>query len=186
RNVVIHPSRPKAYLSHIRSKIEVADSSGSIFPHVSICTLVPPDGTKRRTSVAMDTYNNVYVVTNPWEAALSPDGKRLYTIYAGTNDMNISDVIDDDYKEIDRHGFAKTVGKNPRAVRVSPDSKIVYIYNAMDFAVGFYDAESMRELASVKTCEPPKTPEWVRGKILFNTALAPMTSRRWIACSSCH
>ena len=39
----------------------------------------------------MDTYNGVYVVTNPWEAALSPDGKRLYTIYAGTNDMNVSE-----------------------------------------------------------------------------------------------
>ena len=35
-------------------------------------------------------------------------------------------------------------------------------------------------------CEPPKSPEWVRGKILFNTANQPMTSRRWIACSSCH
>jgi YVTN family beta-propeller protein len=186
RNVVVHPRRPKAYLSHIRSKIEVADSSGSIFPHVSICDLVPATGSKRRTSVAMDTYNNVYVVTNPWEAALSPDGTRIYTIYAGTNDMNISDVIDDDYKEIERFGFAKTVGKNPRAVRTSPDGRTVYIYNAMDFAVGFYDAESMRELTTVKVCDPPKTPEWVRGKILFNTALPPMTSRRWIACSSCH
>ena len=46
----------------------------------------------------MDTYNGVYVVTNPWESALAPDGKRLYTIYAGTNDMNISAVIDDDYQ----------------------------------------------------------------------------------------
>ncbi|HZY86233.1 MAG TPA: hypothetical protein VFE78_15475, partial [Gemmataceae bacterium] len=32
RNVVLHPRRPKAYLSHIRSKIEVIDGSGSIFP----------------------------------------------------------------------------------------------------------------------------------------------------------
>src|SRR5262249_31025873 len=94
RNVVIHPRRPKAYLSHIRSKIQVADGSGSIFPQVSICDLVPPNDTKRRVSLGMDTYNSLYVVTNPWEAAISADGKRIYTIYAATNDMNISEVID--------------------------------------------------------------------------------------------
>src|SRR5262249_49494828 len=80
RHVVVHPRRPKAYLSHMRSKIEVIDGSGSIFPQLSICDLVPPNGAKRRTSIALDSYNGVYVVTNPWEAALSPDGKRLYTI----------------------------------------------------------------------------------------------------------
>ena len=186
RNVVLNPRRPKAYLSHIRSKIDTVDGNGSIFPHLSVCSLVPPDGTKRRTSIAMDTYNNVYVVTNPWEAALSPDGKRLYSIYAGTNDMNISDVIDDDYMEIERVGRAVRVGQNPRAVRVSPDGKTVYIYNALDFAVSVHKAENMERLATVQVCDPPKTPEWVRGKILFSTALPPMSSQRWIACVSCH
>jgi cytochrome c553 len=44
----------------------------------------------------------------------------------------------------------------------------------------------MRVLAHIKVCEPPKSPEWVRGKILFSTANRPLTSRRWIACASCH
>jgi YVTN family beta-propeller protein len=186
RNVIIHPRRPKAYLSHIRSKIEVVDGSGSIFPQLTIYDLVPPDREKRRTSFGMDTYNGVYVVTNPWEAALSPDGKRLYTIYAGTNDMNVSDVIDDDYKEIERVGSAVRVGQNPRAVRVSPDGQTVYVYNTLDFEVGIHEAATMKVQAKVKLCDPPKTPEWVRGKILFSTANPPLTSRRWIACSSCH
>jgi YVTN family beta-propeller protein len=186
RNVVIHPRRPKAYLSHIRSMVEVIDGGGSIFPHLSVCALTPPDGSKRRTSFAMDTFNGVYVVTNLWESALSPDGKRLYTIYAGTNDMNISDVVDDDYSEIERVGRAITLGQNPRAVRVSPDGKEVYIYNFMDFAVSIHRASSMSRLATVKVCSPPKTPEWVRGKVLFNTANSPMSQRRWVSCSSCH
>jgi YVTN family beta-propeller protein len=186
RNVVVHPKRPKAYLPHIRSKIETIDGSGSIFPHLTIYDLVPPEGAgKRRTSFAMDTFNGVYVVTNPWETALSPDGKRIYTIYAGTNDMNVCDVLDDDYKEIQRVGGPVRIGQNPRAVRVSPDGKTVYIYHALDFSVGVYDAD-MKKLDAIKVCEPPKTAEWVRGKILFDTANPPMTSRRWIACSSCH
>jgi YVTN family beta-propeller protein len=191
RNVVIHPRRPKAYLSHIRSKIDVIDSSGSIFPHLSICDLIPSPspgalGPQRRTSLALDTYNGVYVVTNPWESALSPDGKRLYTIYAGTNDMNISNVIDDDYQEISRAGPAVRLGQNPRAIRLSPDGQFAYVYNALDFAVTVHQATDMRRLASIKVCDPPKSPEWVRGKVLFNSSLPPLTSRRWIACFSCH
>jgi YVTN family beta-propeller protein len=186
RNVVLHPRRPKAYLSHIRSKVLVNDGGGSIFPHLSVCDLRPDMGGRRRTSFAMDTYNGVYVVTNAWEAALSPDGKTLYTIYAGTNDMNVSRVIDDDYEEIQRVGGAVQLGQNPRAIRVSPDGKTVYIYNTLDFAVGVYNAAGMRPLATIKVCDPPKTPEWVRGKALFNTAKFPMSARRWVACASCH
>lgn len=186
RNVIVHPRRPKAYLAHIRSKIETTDGAGSIFPQLTIYDLVPNTGAKRRTSIALDTYNGVYVVTNPWEAALSPDGKRLYTIYAGTNDMNVSEVIDDDYKEVSRIGSAVGLGKNPRAIRISPDGKSAYVYNTLDFEVAFHDAVTMRLLGKVKVCDPPKTPEWVRGKVLFNTALPPLTSQRWIACSSCH
>jgi YVTN family beta-propeller protein len=187
RHVLLHPTRPKAYLSHIRSMINVIDGGGSIFPHLSICDLRPTDGksAKRRISFSMDTYNGVYVVTNAWEAAISPDGKRIYTIYSGTNDMNISAIIDDDYQEIKRIGSAVRVGQNPRAVRVSPDGETVYIYNTLDFSVGVYD-KNMKVLKHVTTCEPPKTPEWVRGKILFNTANSPMSQRRWVSCSSCH
>jgi YVTN family beta-propeller protein len=187
RNVIVHPTRPKAYLSHIRSRVDQVNGNGSIFPHLTVMDLRAASETvKRRTSFAMDTYNGVYVVTNPWEAALSPDGKRLYTIYAGTNDLNVSDVIDDDYKEIQRVGRAVRVGQNPRAVRVSPDGKQVYIYNTLDFEVSVHDAQDMKVLGKVNACEPPKSPEWVRGKILFNTALPPMTGRRWVACASCH
>jgi YVTN family beta-propeller protein len=186
RNVVLHPRRPKAYLSHVRSRVGIIDGGGAIFPHLSICDLKPPDGTRRRSSIGLDTYNGVYVVTNAWEAALSPDAKRIYTIYAGTNDMNVSAVVDDDYAEVERMGGAVRVGQNPRAVRVSPDGKRVYIYNTMDFAVSVHDANNMSRLATVKVCEPPMTPEWVRGKILFNTANYPMSGRRWVACSSCH
>jgi DNA-binding beta-propeller fold protein YncE len=186
RQVVVHPKRPKAYLAHIRSKIHIVDGSGSIFPQLSICDLVPPRAEKRRTSFALDTFNGVHVPTNSWETALSPDGKRLYIIYAGTDEMNICDVIDDDYKEIERVGRTVNLGHNPRAARVSPDGKTLYVLNALDFAVGIHDAATGGRLATVKVCDPPKTPEWVRGKLLFNTALQPLSGRHWVACSSCH
>jgi YVTN family beta-propeller protein len=187
RHVVIHPRRPKAYVTHIRSKVDVISGSGSIFPQVSICDLVPPqEGTSRRKSIGMDSYNSLNTVTNSYETALSPDGKMIYTVHAGTNDMNISRVIDDDYREMSPIGGPVRVGQNPRAVRVSPDGKFVYISNTLDFDVSIHDAATMKRLANVKVCEPAKTPEWVRGKALFNLALPPMTAPRWVACVSCH
>ncbi len=187
RQVVVHPKWPYAYLVHVRSRIDVIHGNGSIFPVLSVVSLVPPDGTKRRSGVLLDEFNgSVYgnVICNPWEAAVSPDGRRLYTIYAGTDDMNILAPVDDDYHLVQRVKLL-SVGRNPRAIRVSPDGKTVYVYNAMDFAVSIHDAD-MKKLGSVTVCDPPKTPEWVRGKILFNTAKPPMTTRKWIACSSCH
>jgi YVTN family beta-propeller protein len=187
RHVLLHPTRPKAYLSHIRSKVQVNHGDGSIFPQLSICDLVPAEKkAERRTSIGMDTYNGVYVTANPWESALSPDAKLLYTIYAGTDDMNVSRVIDDDYKEIRPEGRPRQIGKHPRAVRTSPDGKEVYIYNTLDFEVAVYDSLVYKKLASIQVCDPPKSPEWVRGKELFVTAKRPMTARRWISCSSCH
>ncbi|HEX5270867.1 MAG TPA: hypothetical protein VFW33_10285 [Gemmataceae bacterium] len=186
RQVVVHPKWPQAYLPHVRSRIDVIHGNGSIFPALSVASLVPPDGTKRRSGVLLDAFNGSFgnVVCNPWEADVSPDGRRLYVIYAGTDDMNVIEPAQDDYEMIKRVRLVG-VGHNPRAIRVSPDGRSVYVYSAMDFAVSVYDAD-MKKLATVTTCDPPKTPEWVRGKVLFNTAKPPMTSRKWIACSSCH
>jgi len=185
RHVLLHPTRPKAYVSHIRSIIHITDGRGSIFPQLSVCDLKPGEG-KRRMSIGMDTFNSVYVTTNPWEADISPDGKRFYIVYAGTNDMNMCKVVDDDYQEISRISLPSRTGQNPRAVRVSADGEYCYIYSFLDFEVSKHDAKSMSVKGKAKVCEPAKTPEWIRGKILFNTAHSPMSSARWIACSSCH
>jgi hypothetical protein len=100
--------------------------------------------------------------------------------------MNVSTIIDDDYREMERYGQPVRIGKNPRAIRVSPDGKEVYISNALEFTVTVHDADTMRRLETIKVCDPPKSPEWVRGKELFNTAKYPLSTRRWVSCSSCH
>src|SRR5260370_21370390 len=64
RHVLLNPRRPKAYLAHIRSRVTVNHGAGSIFPQLSIFDLKPGEE-KRRTSFGMDTFNGVYVTTNP-------------------------------------------------------------------------------------------------------------------------
>lgn len=187
RHVVLNPNRPKAYLSHLRSRTDVFNARGSIFPELSICTLTPQGTEKRRVAVALDTFNGVYVTANPWESAVSPDGRTFVTVYAGTDDMNYSEVIDDDYREVERSGVMP-VGKHPRAVRYRPDGKELYVYTTLDFSVNVYDTTRTRpaKVAAIKVTDPPVTPEWVRGKELFVSSQAPMTRSKWVSCSSCH
>ena len=187
RHLSIHPKRHKAYVPHIRSRTTVIDGTGSIFPQLTIYDLVPPSEGKRRKSFGMDTFNGVYVVTNPWETALTSDGRKLFALYSGTDDMNVCQIVDDDYKEIERSGRAIVrVGKNPRAVRVSRDDAFVFVHDSSDYAIRKLDANTMQLLGKVQLPKPNRSEEWIRGRYLWNSADSPMSSRRWVACSSCH
>ncbi len=184
RQIQPHPTRPKVYLPHIRSKTTVTHGAGSIFPYVTVVDSSPGEG-RRRKPVAMDSFNGTFVVANPWEVAISPDGERLYAVFAGTDDMYVCDVLDDNYRELS-FVTVKNLGHNPRAVRVAPDNQSFYVYNALDFNVVRYDAQSLKPTAEIAVCANPHDAQMLRGKELFYSALQPMASRRWISCASCH
>ena len=78
------------------------------------------------------------------------------------------------------------LGNHPRAVAVSPDSRWVYVYDTLDFQIRVVDAEKLETVARIPCAQTKKSAAWVRGKLLFNSALEPMVGRRWISCSSCH
>ena len=86
RQIVLHPSRAKAYLPHIRSRVTAVHGEGSIFPYVSAVDTAPGEG-KRRRRIPMDAFLGNLVTSNPWETAVSPDGKNLFVVFAGTDDL---------------------------------------------------------------------------------------------------
>jgi YVTN family beta-propeller protein len=184
RQITLHPTRAKAYMPHIRSRVSVNRGEGSIVPFVSVISTSAGEG-KRRTTMPMDGFNNIFVVANPWETAISPDGKTLGAVFAGTDDMYVCNVVDDDYRELTFRRVVK-LGHNPRAMRFSPDGSRFYVYNTLDFQVVGFDTDSLRQVSKVEVCKNPLGAEKLLGKILFYTALEPMVGRRWISCSSCH
>jgi DNA-binding beta-propeller fold protein YncE len=184
RQITLHPTRPKAYMPHIRSRITAAHGSGSIFPYVTAMDTDQREE-KRRRRLPMDAFVGARVTANPWEIAIAPDGKRAYVVFSGTNDMYVCNVIDDDYREL-TYRATLSLGNNPRAVRLSPDGKHFYVYNALDFQVVVYDTKSLAKLRTIDVTDNPLGKEVLLGKRLFYTALQPMASRRWISCSSCH
>lgn len=184
RQLALHPSRPKAYVPHIRSRVRVAEGTGSIVPFISVLDTGAGTG-KRRQGLPMDSMLNNFVVANPWELAVSPDGKRLVVVFSGTNDLYVCDVLDDNYQEV-RPTRIITVGKNPRAVRFAPDGQSFYVYNALDFTVAVYELASLKMVGNIPVTANPLSPTVHRGKVLFYSALQPMVGRRWISCASCH
>ncbi|MBI3466250.1 MAG: c-type cytochrome, partial [Planctomycetes bacterium] len=99
---------------------------------------------------------------------------------------HVSNLLDDNYREIEKVGGLVALGNNPRAAVVSPDSNTLYVYNTLDFEVQVFDAEKLQTVEKIKVCEPPYSAEHQRGEILFYLALEPMVGRRWISCASCH
>ncbi|MEC7557233.1 MAG: hypothetical protein VYA32_08655 [Planctomycetota bacterium] len=184
RQIVLHPTRPKAYIPHIRSRIAAAQGEGSIFPYVGVVDTKTGEG-RRRKRIPMDSFLGNLVTANPWEIDVSADGKKFFVVFSGTDDMFLCETVDDDYTEI-KLSRRITLGHNPRAVRVSPDGARFFVYNALDFNVVAYDANSARPLATINVTDNPLSKELHRGKVLFYTALQPMVGRRWISCSSCH
>jgi YVTN family beta-propeller protein len=184
RQLVIHPKRAKAYVTFIRSKVTAHQGAGSIFPYVGVADLVKSEDSRRKR-MPLDSVFGTRVTANPWEAAISPDGRQLYIVFSGTDDVFVCDTIDDDYRELKLAKYI-TTGHNPRAVRVSPDGSRFFVYNALDFEVVVFDAKSLRQIDRISVTKNPLSPEIHEGKILFYTALPPMTSQRWISCSSCH
>ena len=183
RQLVLHPSKPKAYIPHIRSKVTAAHGNGSIFPYVGVATF---DGKNagRRTRIPMDSFRGATVVANPSEIALSPDGKQLFVAFGATNDLFVAN-IEDDYQEI---SYAATLrlGSNPRAVRVTPDGRSLLVYNALDYELVAYSLPNLKITARAPVTDHPLDEEHTLGKKLFYTALQPMSGRQWISCSSCH
>ena len=184
RQIVLHPTRPKAYVPHQRSVVTNPHGTGAIFPYVSVIDRDDHEE-HRRKRVQMDSFRGTYVVANPWEVDLAPDGKTLYVVFSGTNDLFACHVRDDNYRELEFKSLLQ-LGSNPRAIRVSPDGQRIYVYNALDFQVAAYNAATLEPAGSVAVTRSPLDDELLLGKKLFYVATQPMVGQRWISCSSCH
>lgn len=184
RQITLHPSRAKAYVPHIRSRVTAVHGDGSVFPYVGVVDTEQGEG-RRRKRIPMDAFQANRVTANPWEVSVSPDSSTLFVVFSGTDDMFVCDLIDDDYRELGYRRYV-SLGSNPRAVKVAPDSRIVYVYQALDFNIVALDAESLDRVANIPVTENPLDENVLAGKKLFYSALQPMVGRRWISCSSCH
>ncbi len=182
RQVTFHPTLDRAYIPHQRSRNTVSHGSGAIFPYIAVLQ-TKVDGEPHRTRRMMDSFDRSFVVANPWEIAVSPDGMSAVMVFGGTDDLFVSNV--DTNRELTHRETLRT-GSNPRAVRFAADGESFFVYNALDFEIDRIGLTSYDLIARIKVCEAPLDPVTLLGKKLFYSANQPMVGRRWISCSSCH
>ncbi|HUI58535.1 MAG TPA: beta-propeller fold lactonase family protein [Bryobacteraceae bacterium] len=99
---------------------------------------------------------------NPDDLALSADGKQLYVVCSGSDELL---VIDRGGKTIAGH---VPVGRVPRGIAVSPDGSRIYVANSWSDTVSEIDAASLRLLRNLPAgFEPTGVAVDGRGEFLY-------------------
>ena len=82
---------------------------------------------------------------SPIEMALSPDGRHLYVVCQGSDELRIADT--DSGKIVTR----VPLGGSPRGIALSPDSSQIYVSNSSDDTVSVIDAETLKVTRTLPT-----------------------------------
>jgi YVTN family beta-propeller protein len=126
-------------------------------------------------------------VNFPRAIALSPDGKTVYVVLAGSDAVMGIDVTNPEKAKL--LGFWQT-GKNPRGIVLNEDGSRAYVMNYLSREVSVLDLTDISRrsvIATVPVVTETLEPELLRGKILFNNANDPrMSHLGWMSCASCH
>ena len=178
--IAIAPGGQKAYLPHIRSRVSNANLQfdSTIAPLVSVLDL-ETDTLLRRELLGLDAIDRP--VNMPFAVAFSPEGRLLYVVNSGSNDLSIVDL------ETALGVGHIELGDNPRGIVLTGDGTRAYVLNALSDDVSVVNLGTRTELRRISVAESPLPPQVQRGKLLFFSADHPELARdQWVSCASCH
>ena len=178
--IAIHPSGAKAYLPHIRSRVSnpSLQFDSTIAPLVSVIDL-PASALLRKELLGLDAIDQP--VNMPFAVAFSPDGRLIYVVNSGSNDLSIVDL------ETGIGAGHIDVGDNPRGIVLTVNGARAYVLNALSDDVSVLDLVSKTEVSRIAVTESPLPPQVRRGKALFFSSDRTELARdQWVSCASCH
>ena len=114
----------------------------------------------------------------------APDGEKLYIVSAGSDLVEVVDIVDPNQPRLVK--FLAT-GTNPRGLALSTDGTRGYVMNYLSRSVTVLDLEALETIAEVAVTAETLEPNVLQGKLFFNNAANPKLSRgSWISCATCH
>ena len=123
-------------------------------------------------------------VNNPVAAVPAPDGNTLYIVLAGSNLVEVVNISIPDQPRLLKF---LPVGNNPRGLALSRDGRRGYVMNYLSRSISVLNMENLTWTAEIPVTSETLSPEVLRGKILFNSAVDPRLSQgSWQSCASCH
>ncbi len=142
--------------------------------------------------------------TNPWGAAISADGGRLYVSLAGIHQVAIVDLpaalrlveettpeevqrLSQDVEILEQRKIAQRVdagGIGPRSVAVNDAKNELLVANYFSDTVTVLDAETGAVKATIPLGPEQEMTLWREGEMRFNDGR--ICFENWYSCSSCH
>ncbi|MEW5422722.1 multiheme c-type cytochrome [Amorphus sp. 3PC139-8] len=216
--IVISPDLKQAWLPHHLWNFDHPFQFQSIvFPVVSVLWLGEGDEhevVNRRKQLfkqinIVESGNVQRIVSNPYDAAFSDDGSKVYVTMAGSEDLVVFDlsrappVTGDEGAGGTSGANASQIlalpGENPRGIAMTGED--IYVQNAMSLDVTSLSTGGGGPFAQLGVAKPsfaklvasdPLAPKMRRGLRLFHLARtaafpkAPMAGDNWMSCASCH
>ncbi|MFV0515023.1 MAG: hypothetical protein ACK5MY_15555 [Jhaorihella sp.] len=223
-DIAVSPDETEAWLPHVLWNFDhLFQFQSTIFPSLSVLSLTP--GAERELPARrkhlfrqidlkdpvqkrFDGSAKTIIVSNPHDAAFSPDGGRVFVTLAGSEDLLVFDlaVRDPIAAAEPADGVARTdavasqilrhlPGANPRGLVA--DGGELFVQNAMSLDM----TRLVGDGASVRVADPvfarlveadPVAPSLRAGTRLFHSGNIdrdpdhPMTGDYWMSCQSCH
>lgn len=180
QSLVIHPHTKRVYLPHIRSNITTRHMlfDTTVFPVVSVIDSTTNRHLRKET-IGLDAVDRP--VNMPFAATISQDGKTLYVVNSGSNDLSVINL---------KTGFGighLDVGSNPRGIAISPGGKTAYVANHVSKDVTVIDLDALKVTQTIQVTSDRRAQAIQRGEELFFSSARPELSRdRWVSCASCH
>lgn len=200
---VISPDGKTAWVPHLLTNVDTPiHFEETIFPAISVIDLGKDEEIiedRKQLFEEMnvsDSQNQTIIVSNPYDIVFKPDGSKAYAVMSGSEDLVVFDLK--------RGGNATQVvrrisGNNPRGAVLSPDSKKLFVHNAMSHDLAVLNAGGESSYSRVKAAgenislvsKDPMDPLEREGKTIFYSAnsdeyAADITGNNWMSCASCH
>ncbi|MCA9145911.1 MAG: beta-propeller fold lactonase family protein [Planctomycetaceae bacterium] len=164
-------------------------------------TFVFLDGEQPRTvGLLFDEITQYY--SNPYDIAVTPDGKSAYVTCGGADQVMVVDIAKaialinktpPEQRPQLRHTLSLSgqfvaaripVGTNPYGIALAPDGETAFVANHLGNSVSVVNGNSHQVQATIDVGHAPETSPLRRGEVLFNTASICFQGQ--FSCASCH
>ncbi len=202
-NFIISPDGKTAWVPHLVTNVDTPiNFEETVFPAISVIDLeTDKELVDQRKELfeeinVVDVDNETLIVSNPYDVAFDPEGKKAYAIMAGSEDLVVFDLT--------RGGNATQVlrripGDNPRGIAIAPDGSNLYVHNAMSHDLTTIETGGDSAYARAKLVdenlplikEDSLSPLVREGKQIFYSGnsddyATDITGNNWMSCASCH
>ena len=198
RGIAIGADSTKAYVVHTLGRFHLPTTQlDRGWVNTNALSIIDLKAATRTATVLLDRVTEG--AADPWDVAISPDGRRLYITLSGVHQIatldlpglaNIigpdPDALNNDLSILHREGLIQRIdlpAKGPRGIAISSDGHTIAVAGYFSQNLIVLDSETLTPAAI--PVGPQIEPDIIRrGELAFHDA--DRCFQRWLSCATCH